>query len=214
MRLARNMLIFREALIARSEELSGGFCRISCRDIMYQHCHVYRAALRDMFCVRRQVFCQKRQVMGQKIVLSASNAMWQALPSRRCWCKMLCHISCRVCKRCFPPRRRTDFPVQRRHELRQKAPLPSTQRAGKHAHRYRRTIRHLCGRRVYPLFLYEQGFAACGDSNPGRETTLILTINRDHYRRLCPSLHSQDQGSQGAAPTPPQSQGRHDGHRR
>lgn len=36
----------------------------------------------------------------------------------------------------------------------------------------------LCVRRVCPLSLHEQGFAAFDDSNSGRETTLILTINR------------------------------------
>jgi len=98
------------------------------------------------------------------------------------------HLSCRTCQRGAPPRRLEGFPTQKRQELRQNGACCHREKTRHVAVRRPDT---LCVRRVVSLFLLKQWLVAFGDSNYGRETTLIMTINN----LLCPaqlpcSLHT------------------------
>ena len=126
----------------------------------------------------RQVFWQKCRVMRQKIAPSACHEVWQAITLCGRWCTRSALYRVVCANAVFYHDASPIFPVQRRQELRQKAPLPSRQRAGKNAHRSRQTPRQLMRRRCFALCLLTQELTASGDRNAGGKTTLILTINR------------------------------------
>jgi hypothetical protein len=98
-----------------------------------------------------------------------------------------CHIICRACKRYYTqgsfPSNRVILVYNMRHELRQSGACCHQE---KNVSRCPQTTRHLMRQRGFSLFLLEQQLAAFGDSNPGRKTTLILTINtcREKLREI------------------------------